>query len=141
MASRRSASGRRSAVEEVVESALPLVDGGALIIAEWDGGEHTRQIVLGLQQLTFARCLGGVEVTAGARHPVWALLEGGVGAIPALEVVVLPRFVVGSGAGGGGVTIDEYREGDDVTGEVPGVGVGPGERGGADFRVVLGGLG
>lgn len=57
------------------------------------------------------------------------------------EVVVLPRLVVGSGAGGEGVAIDEDLDGADVAGEVPGVGVGACERGGADFRVVLGGLG
>lgn len=36
-------------LQEVVASALPLVDGVALVVTEWDGGEHTRQIVLGLQ--------------------------------------------------------------------------------------------
>lgn len=46
-----------------------------------------------------------MEVTAGARHPVWALFEEGVGAIPVPEVVVLPRLVVGSGAGGDGAAI------------------------------------
>ncbi|MCD2107001.1 hypothetical protein O4214_17715 [Rhodococcus erythropolis] len=57
------------------------------------------------------------------------------------EVVVLPRLVVGIGAGGDGVAIDEDLDGTDVVGEVPGVGEGPRERGGADFRAVLDGLG
>ncbi|MGM5068805.1 hypothetical protein EU244_028585 [Rhodococcus qingshengii] len=35
------------------------------------------------------------------------------------EVVVLPRLVVGSGAGGDGVAIDEDLDGADVAGEYP----------------------
>jgi hypothetical protein len=53
--------------------------------------------VLGFQELAFAGGLGGGEVAPGAGHPVLALLEEGVGAVPVPEVVVLPWLTVRSG--------------------------------------------
>jgi hypothetical protein len=69
-----------------------------------------------------------------------ALLEEGVGAVPVPEVAVLPRLAGSSGSGRGRVPVDEDLDSPDVAGEVPGVGVSPGERLGADLRVELGRL-
>ena len=57
-----------------------------------------------------------------------ALLEEGVGAVPVPEVVVLPRLAGRGGSGRDRVPVDEDFDGPDVAGEVPGVGVGPGQR-------------
>jgi len=62
---------------------------------EWDGGEHPLQVVFGLEQLRFGGAFRGVEVAAGAGHPVLALLEEAVAAVGVPEVVVLPRLTVG----------------------------------------------
>lgn len=58
--------------------------------------------------------------------------------MPVPEIVLLPWCFISDRVGGDGVAVDEDLDGADVAGEVPGVGVGPRERGGADFRVVLG---
>ena len=55
------------------------------------------------------------------------------------EVVVLPGLAAGGGAGGDGVAVEEDLDGADVAGEVPGLGVGLGQRVRGDLRVVLGG--
>jgi hypothetical protein len=57
------------------------------------------------------------------------------------EVVVLPGFSGGGRAGGDGIAVDEDLDGADVAGEVPGLGVGLGQRVRGDLGVVLGGVG
>ena len=55
------------------------------------------------------------------------------------QVVVLPGFAAGCGAGCNRVAVEEDLDGADVAGEVPGLGVGLAERVRGDLRVVLGG--
>ena len=52
-----------------------------------------------------------------------ALLEERVGAVSVAEVEVLPGLASFCGAGGNGVAVNEYFDGADVAGELPGVGV------------------
>src|SRR5439155_15458914 len=73
-------------------------------------------------------------------HPVRAVLDVRVAALAVAELVVLPWFAVGGGAERDGVAVDEDFDGAHVAGEVAGVLVGAGQRGGADLRVVLGRL-
>src|SRR5664280_3191307 len=89
--------------EEGVHGAVPVGDRGALVIGERDSREHPLKVVLRLEQLALARLLGGVEVAAGAGHPVLALLEEAVAAPAVPEVVVLPRLPICGAAGGDGV--------------------------------------
>jgi hypothetical protein len=49
------------------------------------------------------------------------------------EVVVLPGLAGRGGSVRDGVAVDEDFDGADVTGEIPGVDVGPGESAGADL--------
>lgn len=72
------------AFEELVDGGLPVVDCGAFIIGQRDGGEHALQVVLRLQKLTLAGVFRGVEVALGAGHAVLALLN------PALRPGLLP---------------------------------------------------
>jgi len=109
-----------------------------LVVGEGDGGEHALQVVLGLQQQRLGGVFGRVEVALGAGHPVRALLEEGVAAVPVPEVVVLPWLPGGRGPVLGGLPIDEDLDGADVALEVAGVAVGPGEGVRGDLRVVLG---
>src|SRR5260370_29188585 len=78
----------------------------------------------------------GVEVAFRAGHAVRALLEGGVGAQPVAEVVVLPALSTGRGARGDRVAVQADLDAAHVAGEVPGFWVGRAERGQADRRVV-----
>jgi hypothetical protein len=71
---------------------VSVVDGGAFVVGERDGGAHALQVVLGLEQLGFSGVFRGVEIAAGASHSVRALLEEAVGAPAVAEVVVLPGF-------------------------------------------------
>ncbi len=123
--------------QEAADRGLAVIDGSPLIVGERDRGGHLLQVALGFQQLGRGGVLRGVEVAAGAGHPVRALLEERVGAIPVPEVVVLPWLAGSSCSGGDGVAVDEDFDSPDVAGEVPGVGVSPGERLGADLRVEL----
>jgi hypothetical protein len=79
-------------LEELVESCLAVIDGGALVVGEWDVDQHALQVVFGFEQLAFAGRFRGVEVAAGAGHAVWALFEEAVGAVAVPEVVMLPRL-------------------------------------------------
>ncbi len=90
---------------------MPVVDRGALVVGEWDGGEHSLQVVLGFQQLCLGGALGGVKIAAGAGHPVLALLEEAVAAPAVPEVVVLPGLAVAGRGGGDGVAVDEDLDG------------------------------
>ena len=128
-------------VEQPVDRVLVALDGGAFLVGERDLDEHPLQPVLGLEQLRLAGWLGDVEVAAGARHPVRALLEEAVGAVAVPEVVELERLrrcrpaplVIASRS-----RSDLDRA--DVAREVAGVGVGLGQGDRGDPRVVLGGL-
>ena len=126
-------------VPVVALGGVPVVDGRALVVGERDGGEHPLQVVLGLEQLGLGGAFGGVEVAAGAGHPVLALLEEAVAAPAVPEVVVLPGLAVAGRAGGDGVAVDQDLDGAEVAGEVAGLGVGLGQRVRADLGVVLGG--
>ena len=115
------------AAEEEVQRGLAVVDSGTFLVGERDGGEHALEVVPGFEQLCLARVLRGVEVAFRAGHAVRALLEEGVGARPVAEVVVLPGLARGGGTGGDCRTVEEDLDRADVPGEVPGLGVGPGE--------------
>lgn len=60
-------------LQELVEGCLAVIDRGLLLIGERDVGQHRLQIVPGLQQLSLGGCFRGVEVAAGASHPMWTL--------------------------------------------------------------------
>jgi hypothetical protein len=70
-----------------------------------------------------------------------ALLEEGVAAVAMAEVVVLPWL---SGRGCTGrycIAVEQYLDGAEVAGEVPGVSVGPGQGVRGDLGIVLSGFG
>ena len=119
---------------------MSVVDGGAFVVGERDGGEHALQVAAGLEQLGFAGFLRSVEIATGAGHPVLTLLEEAVAAPAVTQIVVLPWLAGGGGAGGDGVTVEEHLDGAHVAGEVAGLGVGLGQGVRADLRVVLGGV-
>ena len=127
-------------VQQPVEGGAAVVDGGLLVPGERDHRPHLLQVLLSFEELGLAGVLRGVEVAPGAGHAVRALLEEGVGAVAVAEVVVLPGLAGRRGAGGDGVAVDEDLDGPHIAGEVARVVVGPGQRGGADLRVELGGL-
>src|SRR4029078_2526766 len=118
-----------------VEGGVSVVDCGAFVVGERDGGDHALQVVLGFAQLGLGGALGGVEVAAGAGHAVRALFEEAVGAPAVAQVVVLPGLAGGRGAGDDGVAVEQYLNRPDVAGEVAGVGVGPGQRVRGDLGV------
>ena len=131
----------------VGESAEEGVEGGvssstAARSSSVSGMEASMRCRLSLASSSWAlaRALRGVEVAAGAGHPVRALLEEAVGAVAVAQVVVLPGLARGRGAGGDRVAVDEHLDGAHVAGEVAGVGVGPGQRVRGDLGVVLGGV-
>ena len=127
-------------VEQPVDRVLVVLGSGAFLVGERDLHEHPLQPILCFEQLRLARWLRDVEVAAGARHPVRALLEEAVGAVAVPEVVELERPAAGRLPVGDRVTVEEHLDRADVPGEVPGVGVGPGQGDRGDPRVVLGGL-
>ena len=115
-------------------------DGGALVVGERDLHEHPLQPVLGFEQLRLARGFRDVEVAAGARHPVRALLEEAVGAVAVPEVVELERIPGPGRAGGDRVAVEQHLDRANVPREVTGVVVGLRQGDGGDPRVVLGGV-
>jgi hypothetical protein len=64
-------------VEQVVEGGLAVVDRGAFVVGEGNGGEHALELVLGFQQLALGRLLRQLEVAAGAGHAATAALQLG----------------------------------------------------------------
>ncbi|MFI7423730.1 hypothetical protein [Nonomuraea sp. NPDC049684] len=127
--------------EQPVQGSLAVVDRGAFVVGEGDGGKHVLQVVLGLQQQRLGGVLRGVEVAFGAGHPVLALLEEGVVAEPVSQVGVLPRLAGGRGPVLDGFPVDQDLDGSDVAFEVARVAVGPGQCVRGDLGVVLGGVG
>ncbi len=69
--------------------------------------EHPLQPVLGFEQLRLRGLFGEVEVAAGARHPVRALLEEAVAAVAVPEVVELERAAGTGGAVGDRVAVEQ----------------------------------
>ena len=47
--------------EEGVQCGLAVVDGGAFVVGERDGGEHALEVVPGFEELGLARLFRGVE--------------------------------------------------------------------------------
>ncbi len=130
----------RQAVDQPLDGVLVAFDRGTLMLGERDLDEHSLQTVLRFEELRLAGSLGEIEVTPGAGHPVWALLEEGVGAVAVPEVVILKRVAGAGGAGRDRVAVEENLDRAHVAREVPGVGIGLGEGDRGDPRVVRGGV-
>ncbi len=81
--------------EECVDGGLTVVDRGTLVLGQRDGAEQVLEILLGFEELGLAGALGGLEVAAGAGHPVLALFEEEVGAQAVAQGVVLPGLAGG----------------------------------------------
>ena len=79
--------------EQGVEGGLPVVDGGALVVGEREDASMRCRLSLASSSWALPEPRG-VEVASCAGHPVWALLEEGVGAVAVAEVVVLPGLPV-----------------------------------------------
>jgi len=52
--------------QELVQGGLSIDDRGAFIVGEGDAGEHSLQVVLGLQQQRLQGVLGGIHVESEA---------------------------------------------------------------------------
>lgn len=109
--------------EESFEGGLAPVDGGAFVVGQRDGDEHSPQVGFGFEELRLGGVLLEVEVTACAGHAVLTPFEEAVGALAVPEVVVLPGLAARDCAGGDGVPADEDFDGPQVAGEVSGLGV------------------
>ena len=46
------------ASEELVGCALPIIDGGAFVLGQRDGGEHAPQVVVRFEQLSLGESFG-----------------------------------------------------------------------------------
>ena len=76
--------------------------------------------------MAFGGVLRQIEVAAGARHPVRALLEEAVGAVAMTEIEVLPRGTAGGSTTLDALAIDQNFNRAYVAGEVARIGVGSG---------------
>ena len=71
----------------------PVLYGPQFVFIQGNLLPQPEQVRLGLDTLCLAGLLGYVEVTAGASHPMRALVEEVVGAIAVTEIVELPRLI------------------------------------------------
>jgi hypothetical protein len=70
----------------LLHSCSTVFDGGALVIREWNTGEHSLEVVPRLHELGFGRVLRQVEVAPGTGHAVRALLEEAVRAVAMTKI-------------------------------------------------------
>ena len=113
-------------MEETVEGELTILDSSPFVLGEGDLKQHALEVRLRLQELTLGGLVRDVEVATRTGHAMRTLLEEAVRAVAMPEVEELPGLAAGGSTGDNGLPVDEDTDGAQVSGEVPGVGVGVG---------------